>query len=387
VGVAALAQRQPTITTIDAPLAGAANGYGTEVEASNPAGVMTGFYVGYDNVVHAFVRTRDGHFTPIDGPGVPSSLPDVDDPYSPPGTWLNENAPGTYGAAIDATGAVTGYYVDASGVAHGFLRTPNGKFTLIEAKDAGTQAGQGTFSVNLNQKGGIAGYYVDASGGTHGFVRSRDGHITEFDAPEGIGSTWTGWTACLNDMGDVAGSYYDNTGNQRGFVRKPDGTFETFAYAAPGSAPLAPWSAQGTNIWTLNDAGATSGVFVDTKNVYHGIVRSADGKMTVFDVPRAPKGADTIPQDINSAGAIVGLYNDAPDSNPARGHHGFVRSANGRFTYFDVPVEDPKNLHGTVPFFINEDRITGFYIDGTDGNYVWHGFERKGADWYGSDWK
>ena len=27
------------------------------------------------------------------------------------------------------------------------------------------------------------------------------------------------------------------------------------------------------------------------------------------------------------------------------------------------------------------------YIDGKGGNYVWHGFERKGADWNGPGWK
>jgi hypothetical protein len=387
-GVPALAQHQPIITTIDAPRAGDSNGYGTQVQEINAAGIITGFYVAYDNVAHGFVRSPDGHFTIIDGPGVPSSLPDSDDPFSPPSTWINSNDPGTYGAALDPAGNVAGYYVDANGAAHGFLQARDGKFTSFNVKDAGNQANQGTYAVNMNPEGTIAGYYVDAQGGWHGFVRTRDGAISPFEAPDGTGSTWTGWTACLNERGEVAGAYYDSNGNQRGFVRKPDGTFEPFAYQnSDQNKDLTPWSSQGTNIWAINAQGAVAGVYVDSNNVYHGLVRSPDGKIAVFDVPRAPKGADTIPQDINSEGAIVGLYNDAPDSDPTRGHHGFVRSADGRFTYFDVPVKDPKNLHGTVPYFINEDTITGFYIDGTDGNYVWHGFERKGADWRGFDWK
>jgi hypothetical protein len=65
-GVAAVAQHQPTFTTIDARLAGGRSGYGTEVIVMNPAGVATGYYVGYDNIVHAYVRTPEGG---VDRPG------------------------------------------------------------------------------------------------------------------------------------------------------------------------------------------------------------------------------------------------------------------------------------------------------------------------------
>ena len=182
--IAAVAQHQPIITTIDARLAGTTNGYGTEVEAINRAGMMmTGFYVGYDNVVHAFVGKSDDHLTPIDGPGVPSSLPDVDDPYSPPSNWLNTNAPGTYGAAINAEGTMTGYYVDAGKVAHGFLRSRDGEFTHFDVKDAGNQPGQGTFAVNLNREGTIAGYYVDGSGGAQGFLHQCHSFGDRFAIP------------------------------------------------------------------------------------------------------------------------------------------------------------------------------------------------------------
>ena len=140
--VPALAQHQLSITTINAPVAGGSNGYGTQVMAINPSGWATGYYVAYDNVVHAYVRTPDGQFTPINGPGVPWSA--LNDPYSPPITWIDLNAPGTYGAAISARGTVTGYYIDEYKVAHGYLRTLDGTFTKIEAKDAGNEAGQGT---------------------------------------------------------------------------------------------------------------------------------------------------------------------------------------------------------------------------------------------------
>jgi probable HAF family extracellular repeat protein len=383
-GMPAPAQRQPTFTTVDARLAGGSNGYGTEVIAMNPVGVATGFYVGYDNIVHAYVRTPDGKLTPFDGQRctsgqttqcVPYSLPDSDDPLSPPDTWPNYSAPGTFGTAIDAMGTVTGYYVDANGVAYGYLRAPHGAFTSFSAPGAGTQAGAGTFSSNINLEGVISGYYVDGQWGSHGFVRTRDGVITPFDAPGGIGTTWTNWGQCINMAGAVTGGFFDSNGLSDGFVRNPDGKFETFAWVdSDQNQDLSAWSGEGTNIYAINAAGITTGSFEDANGVYHGLVRTADGKMLEFDAPRAPAGANTIPEAINDQGTVVGFYNDANGV-----HHGFLRFADGRFAYFDDPAGGDQFHQGTVPQFIVQNTVAGFY---EDNDYVWHGFVWNGAlDW------
>ena len=388
--VPGIAQHQPAFTTIDAPLAGTSYGYGTEVIAVNLFGVAAGYYVGNDNIVHGYARTPDGTFIRIDGPQcgagqtsqcVPSSLPDSDDPFTPPSTWINLNAPGTYAAAVDLMGGVTGYYVDANGVAWGFLRRGpgpawirdehRGEFTSIVVPDAGTQAGQGTFATNINWEGTIAGYYVDASYGNHGFVRAINGAITEFDVPDGIGNTFVSWAQCISATGAVAGNYFDSAGQSYGFVRHPNGkSFTTFEYMDPDqNQDLTPWTEQGTNIWGINAAGATVGAFIDANNIYHGLVRTADGKITVFDAPPAAAGAHTVSEAINDEGAVVGFYNDANGV-----HHGFLRSADGRFTYFDDPNGGGEFHQGTVPMFNIGDTVAGFY---EDGDYVWHGFMRK----------
>ena len=67
-GVSAIAQ-QPTITTIDAPHAGTISGYGTEAIAICPTGQIAGFYAGYSNSIHAYVRATDGTITTFDAPG------------------------------------------------------------------------------------------------------------------------------------------------------------------------------------------------------------------------------------------------------------------------------------------------------------------------------
>jgi len=142
-GVPSRAQHQPSFKTIDAPKAGISYGYGTQVEEVNPSGLIIGYYVGYDNIVHSFLRTVDNKFITIDGPVcaagqtsmcVPQSMPDSADPYAPPNTWLNESAPGTYAAAVDAMGTVTGYYVDANGVAYSYLSIGSGPSSILQRR-------------------------------------------------------------------------------------------------------------------------------------------------------------------------------------------------------------------------------------------------------------
>jgi len=70
----------------------------------NAAGVIAGNYYGC-GAEHGFVRDRDGKLTTLDPPGSTSTQP----------------------TSINDTGAITGFYADARGVTHGFLRSPTAK--------------------------------------------------------------------------------------------------------------------------------------------------------------------------------------------------------------------------------------------------------------------
>jgi hypothetical protein len=82
---------------------------------------------------------------------------------------------GTLPFDISPGDTILGVYIDSSFVTHGFLRSPGGTFTTIDAPNAGSSAGQGTFAFSLNQAGAVAGYYLDASNVFHGFLRSPGG--------------------------------------------------------------------------------------------------------------------------------------------------------------------------------------------------------------------
>ena len=74
---------------------------------------------------------------------------------------------------INNLGEITGYYLDANNVYHGYLRSPDGKFLTFDAPSADLTANDfnGTFPVSLNDWGVVTGYYIDKNNVVHGFVR------------------------------------------------------------------------------------------------------------------------------------------------------------------------------------------------------------------------
>lgn len=127
----------------------------------NVFGVSVGAYM--DNsgnfVGTGFLRTANGSITTFTIPGA--------------GNGSNQGFTWNQIASINDWGAVTAGYFDSNYVNHGFLRTPNGKFSSFDAPGADLTPGDynGTFPVSLNDAGVIMGYYVDSNYVQHGFVR------------------------------------------------------------------------------------------------------------------------------------------------------------------------------------------------------------------------
>ena len=62
--------------------------------------------------------------------------------------------------------------MDASDVNHGFVRASNGAITTFDVPSAGTGPFQGTIPLSNNPVDAITGYYIDANDVTHGFLRT-----------------------------------------------------------------------------------------------------------------------------------------------------------------------------------------------------------------------
>jgi len=91
---------------------------------------------------------------------------------------------GTYAVGANFGSLVTGYYLDAAGVNHGFIRESDGKVIVVDAPGAGASASQGTIAWAVLPDLTVTGYYIDANGVWHGFLRSPDGQFKTIDIPQ-----------------------------------------------------------------------------------------------------------------------------------------------------------------------------------------------------------
>ena len=357
-GITVMAQ-QPPIITFDAP--GAYHyTFGVGINAS---GAIIGYYADANAVYHSFLRAPDGHFTTFTDPDACTSS-------DPSCVYL-----GTGPMDINEKGTITGPYTDASLVNHGWLLTPQGRLTNFDAPGAGTGAGEGTWGNCINPAGEIAGEYQDTSLVYHMYLRAPDGTMTTFDAPnvgtgeyQGTYSDFFGH--CLNPEGAVTGYYWDTNWVGHGYLRSRDGIITEFDAPSAGSTP---GSGEGTFPMAINADGTIAGFVQDNSELTHGFVRTHDGRFTTFDVPGAGTVPDswqgTYPLAINPAGAIAGDYLDA-----SYVYHGFLRTPDGKITTFDAPGAGTGEGQGTYAQSINSaGEITGYYWDAAG---MAHGFLR-----------
>jgi hypothetical protein len=181
---------------------------------------------------------------------------------------------GTVATGINFFGTVTGNVTDNNFGTHGFVRTPDGKFTNFDAPDADPVVGC-TCPSAINDLGVVAGYYIDTSGFSHGFLRSPDGKFTTFDVP-GVGGYGT-IPVALNLEGAVVGYYADSSSSAHAFLRRPDGKFTTWIGpdACTGNGSEGCYGSGASNI---NVFGTIAGGFEDDGGnfVHHSYVRERE---------------------------------------------------------------------------------------------------------------
>ena len=190
--------------------------------------------------------------------------------------------------SVNQFGVVVGTYLDTNNVYHGFLRSLDGKFTSFESPGADTKPNHfnGTFAQSINDIGVIAGFYADATGLTHGFVRSAKGTFTTFDVPGAVnGST----PIYLNDAGAIVGYSLDVNLLFHAFLRHPDGTFSVFVGpdTCTSGIPGGCYGSEATFVSLFG--GASVGNFQDNSGnfVAHGLIREPSGTLSTFDAPGA----------------------------------------------------------------------------------------------------
>lgn len=232
-------------------------------------------------------------------------------------------------------------------------KTDAQKLTPFDEPNAATAPLIGTEAQGINDWGTIVGDYADSSGGVHGYTRTADGKYLSFDAPgadpaPGYNCLYFAGGTCpqaINDLGAIAGFEGDANGVFHGFVRTADGKIATFDAPGPGTSAV-----QGTFPYSINLWGAITGYTVDSNGTGHGFVRRLDGTFAVFDDPEGGTGPGlgTYPSSINDEGAISGVVTD-----PTGFNHGFVRNPDGKIVNFDAPGATSGSI-GTANVLIND---------------------------------
>jgi hypothetical protein len=159
----------------------------------------------------------------------------------------------------------------------------------------------------------------------------------------------------LNNAGFVTGSYQaPEDPVAGGFITKLIGkSANTTTFRVPGTS-----AEQATYPTAINNAGTTTGYYIDGSQAQHGFVRAVDGTIMSFD-PKKLTETDPIP--INKYGVIVGYAVDVAGSN-----RGFIRNRSGSIKTINV---SPSAF--TVPTALNSAGVVvGYY----NHRHVMHGF-------------
>ncbi len=110
---------------------------------------------------------------------------------------------------------MAGFYNDAAGVTHGFLRY-HGQFETLSVPGASA-----TQALGVNDGDEVVGVYTVGSGSSammHGFTWQPGQGFRTVDDPHGVGTTTVNG---VNDHGQLVGFYVDGAGNTDGFLASP----------------------------------------------------------------------------------------------------------------------------------------------------------------------
>jgi hypothetical protein len=361
-GAAATAGPPLVITTFDAPGAGTTPGLsqGTVGTAINEFGVIAGITRDNNSVRHGYLRYPDDRFVVFDHPEAGTD---------------GSAGQGTRVGGLNALGAVAGSVRNSNGFDLPFVRDPDGNFHTINFPNFGGGNGDA-----INLWGAMVGNLLLLTDNNspaflhfHGYIRNPNGSLTFFDPP-GSQETDIPPIQAINDLGAVTGDYWVCSADLsdctvHGFIRKPNGQYITFD--APGAGPDG-YAGGGTFPQGINNLGEVVGYYGDVNSVFHGFVRSPDGRITDFDVPTTctrtaspPEDCafnGTFPSTVNLLGTVVGAY-FGEDGNS----HGFLREADGAVRKLDAPGSG----YFTFPTAINDfGRVTGIVYD---PSFVVHG--------------
>jgi len=263
--------------------------------------------------------------------GSQPATPSAATPASGQYRFVSFNIPGStsaYPFGIDIARVVTGFYLDAGNVSHGFAWR-NGTLHTLDNPGSSDTALQ-----SVNNGLGAIGYYGDNTASHAAIYSFANGAWTTLpdipNMPNNLGWGINRSGAAVGYAGGGNNGFGYNPTNPAAWVWDPSSQSYSF-FAVPG-APQYSTYADG-----INNKGQIMGNYFDTNGVAHGFLKEGESYTTI-DVPGA---TSTYAYSINNSGTLAGLW-----FNLSGWAEGFVRTSDGVFTVVDFPGSLETSLGG-----------------------------------------
>ncbi len=255
----------------------------------------------------------------------------------------------THAHFVNANGGMVGSYVDAEGIYHPYIRTPTGRFVSIDLPRA---AWLEYFLVHgINDANVIVARSKQMEGVPRTHVGTYQEGLEELQVPDSVSTE--GWN--INQDGSIVGHYESADGRTHGFIARPADTV-TPPVVSPVSLNYTFESIDVPGVDFLELTASSD--FGD----YAGNTRGADGKKVVgftlikgvFKTYDFPGSKNTYFYALGNDGRAAGHYEDSDGL-----HHGVVL-LNGELTQYDFPDAVETFLYGISD---STGALTGNYID------------------------
>ncbi len=264
----------------------------------------------------------------------------------------------------DSTGALTGSFIDASGVRRGFSGD-----LIIEYPEASE-----TYAEFVNAEGGVIGSFVDAQGVFYPYIRNPDGRFISLELPHAAQFEYF-FLPAVNDAGIVIAR-----AKLRGDIpRTAVGTLQhgLQSLEVPGSVS--------TEGWNINQDGSIVGYYDTADGRRHGFIASPTTVDTPAQVDPEPEMSSIEGYYTFDSITVPGVdYLEVTASNDFGDYAGNTRNANdgktvgftligGVFATYDFPSSQKTQFYALG----NNGVAAGHYED-IDGGY--HGVILEGGE-------
>ena len=216
----------------------------THFYALSNDGTAAGYYQDSDGLHHGVIL-EDGELRQYDFPGaVQTEIYGISDATGAlTGNYINAAGvrrgfsgdeiiefPGaleTYADFVNASGGMVGSYVDAEGLYHPYIRTPDGRFVSLDLPRAAQF--EFYFVHGINDARVVVSRAKSVDGVLFTYVGSFQQGLEEFEVPGSVSTE--GWN--INQDGSIVGHYDSADGRRHGFIARPAAPVDDEPVATP----------------------------------------------------------------------------------------------------------------------------------------------------------